>query len=249
MGTCIHFIPCFSPAWSKSLYNSINFQHSAFESLGALQGPNYTAVQTKIDLFTCPSDQQSTFEFTSQTNYAGNGGFDIISRGANGVFVDATVENFKSPIRFQTITDGASNTIAMTEWAVSSSDNPAIQDRLTMSYLLPKQDPDTPFETLAAQCAEMSNAQGRLISSKKAQWIMGEYGFTLLNFTAVPNGNSCRIKGRDVSQYVVTSGSRHHRGVNGLFADGHAGFIKDSIHLMTWRALATSAGGDIFQEY
>ena len=230
------------------LFNSINFQYSAFGSIGSIQGPNYTAVQTKIAAFICPSDHQTTFEYTSQTNYAGNGGFDIASRGANGIFVDATVENFKSPIRFQAITDGASNTLAMTEWAVSSSDDPGRQDRLTMAYDLPKMSPSPSFESVAAQCAQISGAQGSLVFGKKAQWIMGEYTFTLLNFTAVPNGNSCKVKA-DVSNYVVTSGSRHNHGVNGLFADGHVSFINDTIHLASWRALATSSTGDISQGY
>jgi hypothetical protein len=33
--------------------------------------------------------------------------------------------------------------------------------------------------------------------------------------------------------------------VNALFADGSVRFAKDSINLVTWRALATTQGGEV----
>ena len=43
--------------------------------------------------------------------------------------------------------------------------------------------------------------------------------------------------------------SQHPGGVNVLFADGSVHFIRNSIPLATWRALATRAGNEVFGEY
>jgi prepilin-type processing-associated H-X9-DG protein len=39
--------------------------------------------------------------------------------------------------------------------------------------------------------------------------------------------------------------SKHPGGVNVGFADGSVRFIKNSINLYTWRALASAAGGEV----
>ncbi|WP_165249554.1 DUF1559 domain-containing protein [Paludisphaera soli] len=44
---------------------------------------------------------------------------------------------------------------------------------------------------------------------------------------------------------VLGSRSRHPGGVNGVFADGHVQFVKDSISLPVWRGLGSVAGGEI----
>jgi prepilin-type processing-associated H-X9-DG protein len=44
---------------------------------------------------------------------------------------------------------------------------------------------------------------------------------------------------------VITSRRYHAGGVNSLFADGSARFIKNSINFQTWRALGTIGGGEV----
>ncbi len=44
---------------------------------------------------------------------------------------------------------------------------------------------------------------------------------------------------------AITSRSYHPGGVNALFADGSVHFIKDSVNLLTWRALGTIGGGEV----
>ena len=43
--------------------------------------------------------------------------------------------------------------------------------------------------------------------------------------------------------------SRHERGVNASFADGHIQFISNNINPTTWRALGTMNGGEPIGEY
>ncbi|MDE2508097.1 MAG: DUF1559 domain-containing protein, partial [Planctomycetota bacterium] len=42
----------------------------------------------------------------------------------------------------------------------------------------------------------------------------------------------------------VPPSSRHPGGVNMMMGDGSARFIKDSVNLITWRALGTRNGGE-----
>ena len=39
--------------------------------------------------------------------------------------------------------------------------------------------------------------------------------------------------------------SLHPGGVNVLFCDGHAAFVRDGVALPAWRAIATRAGGEV----
>jgi prepilin-type processing-associated H-X9-DG protein len=43
----------------------------------------------------------------------------------------------------------------------------------------------------------------------------------------------------------ITTRSRHPRGVNSMFADGHVRFIKESIDITTWQALGSRDGGEV----
>jgi prepilin-type N-terminal cleavage/methylation domain-containing protein/prepilin-type processing-associated H-X9-DG protein len=45
--------------------------------------------------------------------------------------------------------------------------------------------------------------------------------------------------------YFNAARSYHRGGVNVLMADGHVQFIKESVNLQTWRALASSQGGEV----
>jgi prepilin-type processing-associated H-X9-DG protein len=77
-------------------------------------------------------------------------------------------------------------------------------------------------------------------------WINGHYGNTLYNHYYTPNqagkwdcGNGSHNKG------LTAARSCHAGGVNVLLADGAVRFVRNSIQLATWRALATRDGGEV----
>ena len=61
---------------------------------------------------------------------------------------------------------------------------------------------------------------------------------------------SCTTGSVDYSGDVaMTATSRHPAGINVLTADGAVRFVKQTVSLAPWKALATIAGGDVaFQE-
>jgi prepilin-type processing-associated H-X9-DG protein len=88
----------------------------------------------------------------------------------------------------------------------------------------------------------------RLTHRQGASWVMGEMCCTQYNHVAPPNAPTCAglgfTGGMSNMPMQVPPSSRHPGGVNTLFGDGSVKFLKDSVALVTWRALGTRAGGE-----
>ena len=66
-----------------------------------------------------------------------------------------------------------------------------------------------------------------------------------------PNGLACYFSNRDSNpnsdpdNTMIGAQSNHSGGVNVGFLDGSVKFVKDSVNLGTWGAIATMAGGEV----
>ena len=87
-------------------------------------------------------------------------------------------------------------------------------------------------------------------SRRGEQWINGHYGNTLYNHFYTPNqagkwdcGNGSHNKG------LTAARSYHTGGVNVLLCDGSVRFVRDGIDAVSWRSLATRAGGEVIGDY
>jgi prepilin-type processing-associated H-X9-DG protein len=47
------------------------------------------------------------------------------------------------------------------------------------------------------------------------------------------------------SRIMTTANSEHPGGVNVLFGDGAVKFVKNSVNVLTWRAIGTRRGGEV----
>jgi prepilin-type N-terminal cleavage/methylation domain-containing protein/prepilin-type processing-associated H-X9-DG protein len=95
---------------------------------------------------------------------------------------------------------------------------------------------------------------GQIGDIKGLRWGMGTEGFSMFNVLQTPNDSQnpfggCRAGTCDFcwpdSSFTISAASGHPGGVNVLFADGSARFVKDSVARMTWWALGTRANGEI----
>lgn len=214
------------------------FNMSLFAADASSPGPNSTAVYAQIGVLECPSDP---FVKTPMTNYAGNLGDNraAYTPEGNGVF---DVE----PIGFQQITDGASNTVAMSEFLVGLMDHRI--ERLR-TFFWPTDFATGPPLSLAqfsARCYELEGMQP-MSNIKGVLWTLGQREFTLYDHTLPINWPSC---GSTVSSKVVagatTATSLHPGGANCLFADGHVRLLSGGINPAVWRGLGTRNGGEVF---
>jgi prepilin-type processing-associated H-X9-DG protein/prepilin-type N-terminal cleavage/methylation domain-containing protein len=64
-----------------------------------------------------------------------------------------------------------------------------------------------------------------------------------INLPKVPAGDPA------FGAYEIGYGSRHTGGANFLFADGSVKFLRDSIDIVTFRALGTRSGGEVVSDY
>ncbi|HKB03002.1 MAG TPA: DUF1559 domain-containing protein [Gemmataceae bacterium] len=210
---------------------------------------NVVASRTRVGLFVCPGDPRNG-QVPGMTDYgtnyvACNGtGVTVNASGAitghlkipdgNGLFA-------QTPVRIADVTDGLSNTAAFSESTLGTGQvpaSPAAADPRFVVLAVPGGNDPTP--------AACDGAAGTFAANRGGMWINGHYGNTLYNHFYPPNvrgkwdcGNASGNKG------LTAARSFHAAGVNLLLGDGSVRFVRDSIQLATWRAMATRDGGEV----
>ncbi len=147
-----------------------------------------------------------------------------------------------------TITDGTSNTALFSETKVSSTPFPTPAN-------IPG-DPNTvylpsswkvPADNFQPQAACNGIPYNTRITYRGQQYYRGNIPeLAYYNHTMTPNTRN--LDCGDVSAFTsahIAPRSYHAGGVNAAFCDGSVKFVKDSINLVTWRALGTRAGGEV----
>jgi prepilin-type N-terminal cleavage/methylation domain-containing protein/prepilin-type processing-associated H-X9-DG protein len=218
--------------------------------------PNYTVLGTK----------------TGQTNYGNNLGVSIT---LNNLAFDGPAWRMNDPAKgppttFAAITDGASNTAAHSEWlkgtntlfgrqafwtgTIPYSRNPGSywpgpngSSIVTLQQVL---------QQVAGGCQPNMSLPANW-DQKGMAWVVnlagvgGGYSHLL-----APNKTACFYPQYNYAKYnepapgnddvtMMNAQSNHPGGVNVGFLDGSVKFIKDTISLTTWAALATKAGGEV----
>ena len=201
------------------LYDSINFQVTAHTIV--LKGdPNSTVAASKLSAFLCPSDRSEVGKSLSSTNYAGNGGYGVQKYGFNGLFTGPGFKNVTvTSFGFEGILDGTSQTASVSEWVKATGSPVDYRDPLVASYDVQGLRKPGQFERFVLACRGLDPLVVR-DHLKRCRWVVGTYGNTLLNFALGPNEHSC-MNGGSVNLGAFSAGSRHARGCNVLFLDGH----------------------------
>ncbi len=127
---------------------------------------------------------------------------------------------------------GISNTAAVSE--ILHGDGTF--SRLRVNWNTPKQfnDPNE-YDEFASYCAAipplpMDYGWRGVSRARGLPWVNGNIGFTMYVHILAPNQPSC-YNGTDVQAGISSTASAHDGGVNLIYADGHAGFIGNSIDI------------------
>jgi prepilin-type N-terminal cleavage/methylation domain-containing protein/prepilin-type processing-associated H-X9-DG protein len=236
--------------------NTINFSFAFNEYAGqnGLQDPlQNTAISVTIPSFICPSDNgkgRNSYRASNGTNWdwwSRESGAGPMTRGSDSLLSD--------------VVDGTSNTISWSERNRGSGDT----SRFTVgdvyvgvpasAWGIPTYVVSNPADQKVIQNQVIPDCVAAANSGTTPFWVWGGYYWAAgdytgakMNFVLTPNSKvpDCSPWGGVGSGIGFYSArSRHPGGVNVGFCDGSVRFIKDSISLQTWYALATRSGGEV----
>ncbi|HXG11925.1 MAG TPA: DUF1559 domain-containing protein [Gemmataceae bacterium] len=196
-------------------------------------------VQYQIKWLHCPSDNPrydmrgGRTGAIASTSYAVCWGDFVTGTGLAGTYSRRGMFGLDSKISFKDITDGSSNTIAMSERTFRLDDNTILGNAAKGIAGIDRN------PTLCLATADRSTGRyrpGVLLNNYYAgvRWNDGSAEFTGFNTILPPNSPTCYAGGsanQAGSNFpgIFSAQSRHPGGVNCLFADGSVRFISESI--------------------
>jgi len=211
---------------------------------------NWKPWQTQLQIVMCPSDKITpTPTSHAHHSYAFSVGDSVVgsmnsaSFQARGIFGGS-----QRCVGLQWITDGSSNTIAMSErtnnggyFGLRAANGEDIRN-VTVSNV-------PSVNTNPASCYAQVRGQEVVGVTIKARfgsiWTDGQAEVVGFNTVLPPNGPSCVNDGNvnaDSPGGVLSASSYHPGGVNGLFADGSIRFVSQSINCGNTSAAPVTAG-------
>lgn len=242
----------------------------------------HDAVQMHPSFMTCPSDPMSrqlipgAFDRYTDAEHSATEtcptapGSYVLCSGNNVFRISATTEwndqktlktgglfHYGSAYNIAAVTDGTSNTMAMSEAAISDGQSYSsmsiedVQDKKLYKHLVGVtftlkdgsgnvwSDPDT----LAAN----NTGNKSWASYRCSSWILGApycsiYGAFLPPNSKVPSANW-------MNHGIYGAYSYHSGGVNVLRVDGSVGFVSDTINYDVWKGAATIGGGEVMSGF
>ncbi|MBL8855226.1 MAG: DUF1559 domain-containing protein [Planctomycetaceae bacterium] len=233
---------------NSAAYNLLDLSKPLYAaSTGQLTPENVAGSRTVVPTFLCPSDSfRLLHNDFGPINYAVSTGTGV--SGGSPVDTDGLFY-VNSRTRIAEITDGTSNTIAVSEslLGVAGATNRDPRFAYRFTFLAPL------TETACRNAPTWNYTDPRGFS-----WVNGEYRNGLYNHYFAPNSSEAdcmgvRIGGGPSVTFTPfgwkTARSLHVAGVNISRADGSTGFLDEEIDLTIWRSLATRSGGEIVTDF
>ena len=225
----------------RAVYNAINFQFPGGNP--SSRSPNFTVAGIVVAEFLCPSDKGSVGPY-AWVNYAGNAGISFAGHVSQGVFPPGAIASLEA------ITDGLSNTSAMSEWVLSPTGwmfaptAPPERDPKGTAFFLPGFTEPSDFVPFVAACNSLDYASAAVANNTKGRgWLSGGLETTLYNHTNSVNKATCVDSGQ-FNYGAFSASSRHPGGAHSLMADGHVQFFSGTTSLEVWRALGSRSDGE-----
>jgi prepilin-type N-terminal cleavage/methylation domain-containing protein/prepilin-type processing-associated H-X9-DG protein len=228
----IMLLPMFE---QTALYNRISSAQTFGNAYYPPWGPapfdpfhiGYAPFNLEVNLLQCASDRQSlrVSGQPGQTNYHFSIGDSLVGNDSHryprGLF------GYYTSTRMADITDGTSNTIAVSE-ACKGGDPTLIRGAAAFNVLGSDANPSI--------CLALRGEGARYRPNVPTRPWVGIYwhaGVPVMNgFTTVlpPNSPSCLFGANWMGAGIVSPSSNHPGGVNGLYADGSVNFVSETIN-------------------
>ncbi len=246
---------CESSTFWESVVNPSAYDGAAYPSMGPVPwDTKFSPWCTEYLTFRCPSDYGAGPQL-GRTNYSfcvGDRVADLDKcndrNNVRGMFAPGFVT------RFRDVTDGLSNTIAMTE--IGTQRGRKLQGQFALDQ--PKSLADCPANCLDVRDPQRPNFYADSVKLGKfgrgGAFADGAGGYSLVHTILPPNSPSCAIGNRDPLSGVFSAGSYHLGGGHVLMGDGAVVFILQSIESgllneKSPRTIVDSAGKPVRSPY
>jgi prepilin-type processing-associated H-X9-DG protein len=241
-----------------NIYNSMDLTQPMYDASNQITIANRFAAVQKVSIFLCPSDRgvpvSSAYGVTDMgpTNYVANHGTGTTGGGyGSPINADGMFQAVR-PIRLADLTDGTSNTMAMSESILGDGPEatPTQPGDERTAYKYTGFSGTLPSDSICAGSPTLWNGYNR----RGFMWASGEARCVSYNHYYTPNSKNFDCVANDPTATYISVGYRaarsmHTGGVNALLADGSVRFVPNSIDITPWRALATRAGGEVVGDY
>ncbi len=159
-------------------------------------------------------------------------------------------------VSINTFTDGTSQTAIFSEWVkasgVSQSSGMPGRNNLGMVYYTAAKAASNTY-TMDAQFARDCGATQPINANQAWGWKGEFWSFSstmVYSHTNLPNRYACQYTDQNNDSRgtitLVNASSNHPGGVNVLFMDGSVRFVKSSVSIQPWYAIATPDNGEAF---
>jgi prepilin-type N-terminal cleavage/methylation domain-containing protein len=207
------------------------------------------ACAATIPTLRCPSDAATSLPGSlGGNNYRFNQGTGILwgnpptdpADPNHGLPAPDGVFFLDSRVRIQDITDGTTQTAAISEHVIGDFNN-AISSRGDTFW--PQTTPATP-DAAFQQCAaiDATNLTFQRFSNIGGPWLYGYHSTSIYFHVAPPNQRSCMFP---PGRIMTTAKSNHPGGVMLGTCDAAVRFVADDVDVAVWRALGSRAGGEV----
>ncbi|MCA9035966.1 MAG: DUF1559 domain-containing protein [Planctomycetaceae bacterium] len=204
--------------------------------------------RTPLAILNCPSDPGNKGSI-AQNNYVANAGSGLHESGQfRGVFTIPALGGQRGGgwIRFDSITDGLSNTAGFAEILVSDGSRHNL--RIVGSVKPAFRDSGQSAE-FTQKCDSPETLTRRVSTGDRGfPWIDGNHPTTLYNHVAPPNHRACTNDG-SVPDGSFPVSSTHGLTANVCLVDGSVRGISSHIDQKTWQAIGTRAGAEVVSEF
>ncbi|SIO58097.1 prepilin-type N-terminal cleavage/methylation domain-containing protein/prepilin-type processing-associated H-X9-DG domain-containing protein [Singulisphaera sp. GP187] len=260
----------------QSLFNTMNFSMNPDPDYTSTSAAvNMTAAVTVLSTLLCPSDGGPTLVPVgggpyAVHNYLLNVGsaFSVVQTPPSGMLAPNGIFFENSAVSMAAITDGTSQTVAISETIRSTDGSPTglntqtvfLRDPLAGFVLTGNNSagngpPITSDADYVSRCLSTNPPTG-FQPTRGVKWLYGAPGHSMYNHRRPPNDKRYDCRGglphsdKSAADWQnlslnITSRSRHSGGANSLFCDGHVQFVKDSINVTAWQGLGSRNGGEV----
>jgi prepilin-type N-terminal cleavage/methylation domain-containing protein/prepilin-type processing-associated H-X9-DG protein len=264
------------------MYNAVNVNYSTeWGDVASKSGPSFTAYYSTVATFLCPSDGLrntnvpgvGNFSYVANTghprnvllpgdasfgtaSYPPSTGIMSMAKMYTGVVFCSSVSDStaNSTVTLASITDGTSNTAAVSESLVNDGLGNSPDPRRNLNYTTSYTDSANALVMTVIQGAQAPGALQNwqpwslykgLTWAYTDSWERHVYSHVFPpNAPAVSTYNTDTFRCSEGDDYMNPTGN-HPGGVNVAYMDGSVHFIKNTVSLPAWWALGTRGRGEI----